>query len=129
VHKQTSSRQKLLLIESLVHGHGGSGQNILIVQVRYHADDAPGRGCEYRDHFQDRVGPKQMMIQHLAFGKHPLRDALAHNRHRLAAGAVRIIEIASFDKGQAERGEKPGCNDANHGAPSFFARRWNVPIG
>ena len=86
----------------------GTGHHVHVVHVRHHADNALRRGVYHGNEFQDRVVPHQMMVQRIAIGEHPPRGALADNRDWLATLAVGIVEIASFDDRQAQRGEKSG---------------------
>src|SRR5205814_4356011 len=58
--------------------------------------------------------------------KHPLRHALADDRHRLAVFAIELVEIASGDHRHAERGENSGRNDAELAARIVFRRPANV---
>src|SRR5271166_2230107 len=70
-----------------------------------------------------------MVVQRIALGENPLRQALAYNRNQLAAVAVGIVEIASFEDRQAKCCEKCWRDDSKPRVGMFLGRRRNVPVG
>ena len=70
-----------------------------------------------------------MMVDGVLIGEHALRQALAHDDHRLALIAIASVKIASGDQGDAQRGEEAGRDGAELRARIFFARRADMAVG
>src|SRR5579871_6336273 len=70
-----------------------------------------------------------MMVERLALGEHPLRQALAYDSNAIASVAVGVVEITSLDHRQAKRRKKCGRDHAQPGTVMLLAVGWNMAIG
>ena len=97
MNEQTPSSHGLLLIERMVHRHGRLGHKCTSSMSA--TTPIMRRGAVLIMGTSFRIGSVHMhvMVQRIALGKHPLRYALAYNRDQLAAVAIGVVEIASFD--------------------------------
>ena len=100
MHEQAAAVGDLL--ERVVDRHRRPGHDVLVVHVRYHADDAAAGAAE------DRIGPPEVPVHRVAVGEHPLRDALAHDHHELLAAPIVVGEVATGEQRDAERREEAG---------------------
>src|ERR1700688_3161847 len=105
VHEQAAAAD--FLIERVIDGESGAGDDVFIVHVGGDADDAPRAGADVNKlHYW--IGPHDVLIERVAGGEHAERDALAEDDDSLAVFAVEVVEIAAFDDGDAESGEESG---------------------
>src|SRR5690606_37053426 len=103
VHEDSPASQALL--ERQIHRHRRFRDEILVVDIRHHADDAPGPLAD-ADELEDRVRPLELSVERLLVGEHALRETLAHDDHLLAVDTVIVREVAPGEKRNAERGEE-----------------------
>src|SRR5262245_56489592 len=62
-----------------------------------------------------------MPVDRVTVGEHPLRDALAHDRHELLTAPVLVGEVATGEKRDAERREETGRDVPEQGEGIFLA--------
>ena len=61
--------------------------------------------AEPRDELYHRVGPRDMAVDGILIGEHPLRNTLADDHDVLSIPAIGLVEITSRNNGDAQRGE------------------------
>src|ERR1700723_3819663 len=98
-----------------------------VVHVGNDADDAmrpyETRLCSVSsgDEFEHGIGPIDMLADGIPGSKHAAREGLGDDSDRLLNLVILRIEIAAFENGHAERGEKAGGDGAPHRARIVFA--------
>ena len=108
------------LIDGLVDGHEGLGNDVFVVEVRDDADDAAGLWTD-ADELDDAVGPAQFAIEGGLAGKERVGDAFADDDDALGAILVGFAEIAALEQGHAQGVKEAGRDGAEAGAWIFLA--------
>src|ERR1700733_10675298 len=104
----------------MIDGEGCAGDYVLDVNIGGDAYDAPGLGADVNK-FHDRVGPHNVLVERVGVREHFYGDALADDDDFFAVFAIEVVEIAPFDDGHAESGEKSGRDGAELRVRIFFA--------
>ena len=93
-----------LLLERVVDRQHRRRDDVLVVDVRHHADDAPRLRAE-ADEPHDRIAPRSLRLSTSCPGKQLLGEALADDHDPFGAVAVVVVEVAAGHDRHAERGE------------------------
>ncbi len=104
-HKQAAIHP--FLIGRLVHGHGRGGDEVFVVHIGNHGDDA-ARFVADANKSHDRIGPAQSTIYGILAGEELFGDALTDDDDAFGTVAIAVIEIAALQDGQAESFEESG---------------------
>src|SRR6185369_900621 len=107
------------LTEGMIDRERGSGNDVFIVYVSRHADDAARTGAD-TDERHDGIGPHNVAIERVLAREHALCHGLADDDYRLASTAVVVVEVASLNQGDAESGEESWRHGTKLGARVFF---------
>ena len=91
------------------------GQNALVVGIRRNADNATQHLAA-----EKRIAPPHAMVQRVAAGEQPLRDALTDDDNVLGADAIVGVEVAPCEQWHAKRVEIAGRHDAKTRPRAFF---------
>ena len=82
--------------------HGRRLHHVLVIDVSHDADDAAGLRLA-----RARAAEPEMSVQGIAAGEQPLGDALADDRHEVAAATARVREVATGEERDSEHVEEP----------------------
>src|SRR5262249_22196949 len=97
----------VLLPKRMVDVDGGTGHDVLVVEVRGHPYNAARLQADLGK-LHNRICPEQMMVDRIPAWKHALGQALADDDHHLAALAIVVVKVATGQYRHPERGEKAG---------------------
>ena len=89
----------------MVDGQRSAGDDVFVVHIGGDAHDAARRFADV-DEIHYRIGPHDVPIDSVLSGERALRDALANDHNRLAAPAIVVVEIASLNNRNTQRGEE-----------------------
>jgi len=106
------------LIDGLVDGHGGVGDDVFVVEVGDDTDDA-ARVIADADEFHDAVGPAHGAADGFLAGEEVVGDALADDDDAVGSVFVGVAEVTAFEEGDAEGGEVSRRDRAEVGAEVF----------
>src|SRR4030095_16437373 len=108
------------LAQRVINGHRRARNYVLIIDVRNDANDSPGFWTDINE-LHHRIAPHHVTIHRILVGKHPLRQALAHDHDFLRLAAVRVVEVAARNNRDSEGGEEPGRHSTETSTWIFFA--------
>src|SRR5437016_3436185 len=100
------------LFKGAIDGDDGLGNDVFVVNIGSHADDAVRRGVNPGSKLHHRVGPIDMPADSILIGEHALCESLADDSHWLFTLAVEIVEIAAAKDRYSERSKESRGNDA-----------------
>ena len=85
------------LLYRLVHRHRRRRNDVLVVEIWHHGDDAARLGAD-ADEFHHAIGPPQLAVQRVLSGIEQVGQALADDHHALRAFLVAIVEVAARNR-------------------------------
>src|SRR5581483_3785605 len=100
---EETSAPDFLLADRMIDGQHWAGHDVLIIDIGRNAHDAAWLRAHINE-LDHGISPKDMPVDGVLIREHALREALTHDDDRLAAFSIGIIEIATSDDGDAERG-------------------------
>src|ERR1700691_2759273 len=121
--------QQRHLLEGMIDGEGGAGDDVLVIEIGEDANDAARGSAEARDELDDGIGPRKAAIDSILIGEHALRDTLADDDNLLGVAAIGLVKITPSNHREAERGEKSGRDGTELGALILFPGAADVTFG
>src|SRR5262249_1112100 len=99
------------LFKSVVNRDGRLRNEMYVIDISRDANDPLQFRRIFADGFQDWIAPEHVPIDGILIGEHSLRQSLADDRDALFVLHVGLIEIATRNDGNAQRGKKSRRDD------------------
>src|ERR1700733_11883818 len=95
----------LFLLVRLIDRHGRRRNNIFVVEIGHHGNDAPWLGAD-ADELDDPVGPPQFAVHRVLPWIEHLCEALTDDDHAFGTVLVAVVEVATLLNRHSERIEE-----------------------
>ena len=113
------------LFERVIDRHRGARHDVLVIDVRNDAHDAPRFRADV-DELDHRIGPHQSAVDGILGGEQSLRHALADDHDLVGVSTIGIGEVAARDNRDAQGSEESGRDGAEPCSRILFAVRLRV---